>query len=118
MMSGLAGLLFRAGEKNKAQTRAAEALALFDGSRDKIVNIYRAGALRSLAEAYAAMGDGSAALKVYKKAVEEGVVNPNSRPRAMDLSETCCSMALHEIEPDTELWDRITTIFENLGDPW
>ena len=118
MISELVKLRFRAGDMQKARTDADALLALFDSQRDKIVNIYRAGALRPLAEAYQSMGDTAVALAVYKRAVEEGVENPNSRPRAEDLSATCCSMALHSIEPDAELWTRILQIKEGLGDPW
>ena len=118
MISELVKLRFRAGDGQKARTDADALLALFDSQRDKIVNIYRAGALRPLAEAYQSMGDTAVALAVYKRAVEEGVENPNSRPRAEDLSATCCSMALHSIKPDAELWTRILQIKEGLGDPW
>ncbi len=118
MISELVKLRFRAGNRQKARTDADALLALFDSQRDKIVNIYRAGALRPLAEAYQSMGDTAVALAVYKRAVEEGVENPNSRPRAEDLSATCCSMALHCTEPDAELWARILQIKEGLGDPW
>ena len=118
MISELVKLRFRAGDGQKARTDADALLALFDSQRDKIVNIYRAGALRPLAEAYQSMGETAAALAVYKLAVEEGVENPNSRPRAEDLSATCCSMALHSIKPDAELWTRILQIKEGLGDPW
>ncbi len=118
LISKLAKLRFRAGDKQKAGTDADTLLAFFDSQRDKIVNIYRAGALRPLAETYQLMGDTAAALAVYKRAVEEGVENPNSRPRAEDLSATCLSMALHGVEPDAELWTRIHQIQEGLGDPW
>ena len=118
MISELVKLRFLAGDMQKARTDADALLALFDSQRDKIVNIYRAGALRPLAEAYQSMGDTAVALAVYKRAVEEGVENPNSRPRAEDLSATCCSMALHSIKPDAELWTRILQIKEGLGDPW
>ena len=118
MISKLVELRFRASDRQKARTEADALLALFDSQGDKIVNIYRAGALRPLAEAYQSMGDTSAALAVYKWAVEEGVENPNSRPRAEDLSATCLSMALHGVEPDAELWTRIRQINKGLGDPW
>jgi hypothetical protein len=114
----LAGLRFRAGDEDRARSDADRALALYEAKLDTIVNIYRAGALRPLAEAYHAMGDGPAALAVYMKAVEAGVENPNSRPRAQDLSATCISMALHGIEPDADLWARMLQIFEDLGQPW
>ncbi len=118
MVSELVKLRFRAGDRQKARTDADALLALFDSQSDKIVNIYRAGTLRPLAEAYQSMGDTAAALAVYKRAVEEGVENPNSRPRAEDLSATCLSMALHGVEPDAELWTSIRQINDGLGDPW
>ena len=118
MISKLAELRFRAGDRQKARTDADDLLALFDSQGDKIVNIYRAGTLRLIAEAYQSMGDTVAALAVYKRAVKEGVENPNSLPRAEDLSATCLSMALHGVEPDAELWARIRQISEGLGDPW
>lgn len=114
----LAGLRFRAGDEALARTQADALLAQFEAERDKIINIYRAETLHPLAEAYQTMGDGQAALEVYRMAVEEGVVNPNSRPRAVDLSATCCSMALHGVRPDAELRDRMNTIFEELDHPW
>ena len=117
-MAKLIELRFRAGDSEKARTSADAALALFNTQRDKIVNIYRAEALRPLAEAYQSMGDTEAALSVYKQAVEEGMENPNSRPRAEDLAATCCSMALHAVEPNLELWSRIRGIRNSLGDPW
>lgn len=111
-------LRFRAGDRQKAGTDADALLALFDSEKDKIVNIDRAGALRPLAEVYQSMGNMTTALAVYKRAIEEGVKNPNSRPRAEDLTSTCCSMALYEVEPDAELRNRIHQIKEELEDPW
>ena len=55
---------------------------------------------------------------MYKTAVEEGTANPNSRPRAEDLTATCCSMALSAVEPDKELWAKLKQIYEGLGEPW
>jgi hypothetical protein len=114
----LAGFRYRAGDRARARTDLDAARALFDAEVDKIVNIERAAALRPIAEAYGLMGDTAAALAVCKRAVEEGVANPNSRPRAEDLSATCCSMAVHGVEPDRELWRRIRGVREGLGPPW
>ncbi|MBN1507688.1 MAG: tetratricopeptide repeat protein [Sedimentisphaerales bacterium] len=114
----LARLRFQAGDKELARTEVQEALGLFDAKRDAIVNIYRAQVLRSIAEAHAEMGDTTAALSVYKRAIEAGVENPNSRPRAEDLAATCCSIAVHAVEPDPELWGRIRSIRDDLSDPW
>lgn len=108
----------KSGDMEKAKACADSALALFKDKKDAIINIHRAGVLRPLAEAYQLMGNKDAALSVYKQAVEEGTVNINSRPRAQDLSATCCSMALYAAEPDAELWTRIRQVNEALGGPW
>lgn len=118
LMGRLARLRSLSGDVEKARAAADAALALFEAERDKIMGIDRAGALRPLAEAYQSMTDNAAALSVYKKAVEEGAENPNARPRAEDLSSTCCSMALRGVEPDTELWTRLHQIQGGLGQPW
>jgi hypothetical protein len=118
LMARLAELRFRAGAKEQAQKEIKNALKLFEAKRSLIVNIYRAQMLRSIAKAYHTMGDIAVALDIYKRAVEAGVENPNSRPRAEDLTATCCSMALHEVKPDPELLKRIQEIRDGLGDPW
>jgi hypothetical protein len=64
------------------------------------------------------MGNISRAIELYKRTIEAGIENPNSRPRAEDLSATCCSMALHNVKPDAELLSRISQIRDGLGDPW
>jgi len=118
LMAQLAQLFFRAGDEETARTQVQEALDLFDAKRDVIVNIYRAQMLRPIAEAYQVMGDTAAALDVYRRAVEAGVENPNSRPRADDLAATCCSMAVRAAKPDEELWQRLREIRDGLSDPW
>jgi tetratricopeptide (TPR) repeat protein len=114
----LAALRHRAGQPEEALRAAEAALAQYDAGRDEVVAIYRAGALRPLAEAFHAMGDTKRALDVYRRAVEEGMQNPNSRPRAEDLTTTACSMALHGVEPDASLWARMNGISASLSDPW
>jgi tetratricopeptide (TPR) repeat protein len=114
----LSALRFRAGDEIPAQAQMQDALDFFFTNQEKIVNIDKAQLLRSLAEAYQAMGDNAAALDIYKRAIEAGVENPNSRPRAEDLAATCCSMALHMVEPDMKLLNRIREIHDGLNDPW
>jgi hypothetical protein len=116
--SKLAALRHRAGDKEEARKEADAELAKYNTEREQIVDIYRAGALRPLAEAYVTMGAQTEARAVYMRALEEGVHNPNSRPRAMDLASTCCSMALRGFEPDDALWARMEQIKKQLGDPW
>jgi tetratricopeptide (TPR) repeat protein len=114
----LAAIRHRAGDTERARSEADAALALYEAERSIITNIYRAGVLRPLAEAYFEMGDAATARAIYARALEEGVVNPNSRPRAEDLSDTCCSMARTGLEPDERMWDRIREIKKGLSHPW
>ncbi len=118
MASKLAELRYQAGDKEHALAKANEILALYQKRGKRIVNIWRAGALRPLAEAYRSMGKRKQALNVYALALEEGVKNPNSRPRAEDLSATCASMALYSVKPDAALWKQIHQIQKNLDHPW
>ena len=118
LMAQLAQIRFRAGNKEKALADADRAGELFDKDGRLVVNIYRAETLLPLAEAYQSMGEMSRALAVYKRAVEASVQNPNSRPRAEDLSAVCSSMAVYKAAPDEALWSRILQIKETLGDPW
>ena len=115
--AGLAVLRHRAGDDG-ARERLDAALADYEREREGIVDIYRAGVLRSLAEAYASTGNAATAHALYAQAVEAGVQNPNSRPRAEDLSATCSSMARFAVEPDAALLARIFEIRDGLGDPW
>jgi len=114
----LVALRAQVGDPQKARAEADAALTWFDAVRHQMVDIDRAGALRPLAEAYQSMGDSATALAVYRRVVDEGVVNPNSRPNAQDLSATCLSMATHGVEPDEALWARMRQIHKALGPPW
>ncbi len=117
-MARFAKLRFLAGDIETARALADDAKSLYEQERLEIINMYRGRPLRTLAEAYQAMKDNASAMAVYKTAVEEGIENPNSRPRSQDLSATCISMAVNMIEPDDELWGRIHAINEELGQPW
>jgi hypothetical protein len=118
LQARLVELRYEAGQPEKAKQLAEAALAKFDQNKQKVTDIWRAGALRPLAEAYVAMGDKQAALEVYRRAVEEGAVNPNARPRAEDLSATAASMAVSEVQPDEALWARMKDIRKRLDHPW
>jgi hypothetical protein len=118
LLAHLARQQFLAGDEERAKTTAEQSLTAFKSGRESIVNIYRAGGLRPLAEAYVTIGDADAAHAVYAMAIEEGVVNPNSRPRAEDLCATLCSMAVQGFEPSEALWKRMRDIREGLDHPW
>ena len=114
----LAGLRARAGEPEDAKVDLKGLEALFDENEEKIINTYQAGLLRAIAGAWHVMGDSKTALEVYRRAIEAGVKNPNSRPRADDLAQTCCAMAQDAVAPDEALWTRIQAIQKALGGPW
>lgn len=118
MIARMVRLRFGAGETERAKSEADEALALFEKEKESVVNIYRAGALRPLAQAYQFMGLNDAALAVFNKTVDEGLGNINSRPRAEDLSATLVAMAESGFEPDAALWEKVRQIGKGLGEPW
>lgn len=114
----LAVVRHQCGERAAAREGLEALLAGYAYERDKIVDIYRGGALRAIAEGFQAIGDPASALDVYKRALEEGVGNPNSRPRAEDLVATCLSMARSGVDPDAALSKRMQEVRTALGDPW
>ncbi len=118
LKASLAKLRFRAGDEDGGRKEVQETLNVFDAKKEMIVNIERADMLRPIAEAYFEMGETTVSLDLYRRAIEAGMENPNSRPRAEDLAATCCSMAVHGVEPDTGLLQRIGEIKDGLGDPW
>lgn len=111
-------LRYRAGLTDQSLADAAALLDRFDVEKEAIVNVFRVRTLIALSETFRVLGDMQAALSVYKKAAEESVDNPNSRPRAEDLAAICCYMAAVELEPDAELWTKIHQIHKGLGQPW
>jgi hypothetical protein len=84
----------------------------------RVADIFRAQPLCAAAEGYAALGDSPKALEVYKRAIEEGSRNPNARPRAEDLAQTCASMARAGVAPDEAAMTQLRAIRAGLGDPW
>jgi tetratricopeptide (TPR) repeat protein len=118
MLANLARMRGEAGDADGARREIDAALAEFERGLAELVDYRRPDALRPVAEAYASLGHRDAALMVYKRAVEEGALNANTRPRAEDLASTCCSMALKGVEPDERMWERMTAIKAGLKDPW
>jgi len=118
IMVRLAADEFRVGDRDRAQADVAAALAMFDAERERILSSKRTESLLLIAEAYHAMGNGDQAMAVYRRAVAEGASNPNGRPRALDLSALCRSLALNAVEPDAELWRGIREALNGLGPPW
>lgn len=117
-VAAIARLRHAAGQAERAQRELGGVLGLFERERDRMADIYRAGALRAVAEAQQSMGDSAGARATFARAVEEGVVNPNSRPRADDLAATACAMARCGALPDAALVQRMQQLRAALSDPW
>lgn len=118
LIAKLAEFHFLAGDIDGANKELKKSLDMFDKNQEKIVNIDKAGILRSIAEACQKTVDTTSSRNIYERAIDAGIENPNSLPRAEDLSATCCSMALHKIEPGEELLNKIKKIESALSDPW
>jgi tetratricopeptide (TPR) repeat protein len=118
ILARIATARFLAGDPEAALALAESAAQTYRAGRQTIVDVFRAEALRPLAETYAAMGRNEEALEFYRMAVEEGALNPNARPRALDLCDTACSMAAGRVEPDAALCRRMREIQGALGAPW
>ncbi len=117
-LARIAGWRGRAGDVELARKGLDAALAEFTAQRQKIVDIARAGALRPVAEAYQALGDRDQALRLFRQVADEGVANPNSRPRAEDFVATCLALVRIGLEPDAGLLQRLRDIRGGLGEPW
>jgi hypothetical protein len=118
LLAKLATLRIECGQTGTAMADLQNALDVFDGGKKEITDIYRAEALIPVAEAYARAADMAKACETYALAVEESVVNANSRPRAEDLCQVCLSMAKSRTEPTDALWTRIGRLQSELGEPW
>lgn len=118
MRADVVKLRYQSGDEEGARLEADQAMAGYEENFKQITDIWRAGALIPLAEAYHLMGDSQAARQVYVRALDEAWVNPNSRPRAEDLSEMARSMARVGFEPDEELWQLIRERHKDLKSPW
>jgi len=111
-------LIALSGQKDLALQKASELRQMYDEKKSGIMSMFRAESIRPLAEAYALMGEIDQAREVYMLALEDGAENANARPRAEDLTETLCSMAIHNVEPTEELWEKIKAIRGGLNNPW
>ena len=118
LQAAIAGAFVAAADLDTARRIAAAAGAAYEQGRSNIADVFRAAAIRPLAEAWASIGDRTEALRLYRMAIEDGALNANARPRALDLSATAASMLLAGVEPDDALWARMREIRGALGAPW
>jgi hypothetical protein len=64
------------------------------------------------------MGDLETAQKLYRRAIDEALVNPNSKPRAIDLVDIAVSLATVELPANAELLAHLREAAGKLSDPW
>jgi hypothetical protein len=110
----------RAGLGDVEGARAAldAALTSYEARKKDIVDVFRARSPRALAEGYALIGDQAKAESCWLEALAAGTINPNSRPRAEDLSATLVAMARSGASLTPALRERITLCRKSLGEPW
>lgn len=118
ILARLGALRHRAGDPERGSLDLRKGADLFEANLHRIVDIARADALRAIAGAYLITGQTTVAMEFYRRAVEAGVENPNSRPRAEDLVATCLAMARLGFAPDRALWERMQQVEGGLTDPW
>jgi len=108
----------RAGDATRGEALLGSSLTLFGARRDEIPDVFRGDTLRPVAEALWRSGEREEALDVFRQLVEEGALNPNARPRAVDLVRTCCALATAGIQPDEPLLGRLRELSAGLVEPW
>jgi hypothetical protein len=118
MLGRIATAFANAGADEAARAAIERAEEVHGTRLQEIYDIYRAGALRPVAEAWVAVGDADRARAMYLRALASGMENPNARPRAIDLAATARSMAASGFQPDAELLEEMRAIRTRLGDPW
>lgn len=118
MAADIARRLYAVGDSSEARAELERALGVFEASKAKVADVFRAAAIRPAAEAFMAMGDPARAKALFMQAIEEGAANPNARPRAMDLAENCAAIARSGIEVDEAMWTRLREIRSGLTQPW
>lgn len=117
-LARLGALRFRVGDTSQGLGQLGAALKVFEDERYRVPDVFRGDALRPVAQAYIEVGEREAALSVYRKLVEEGALNPNSRPRAQDLVRTALALVRLDLQPDDALSSRLRELAGALGEPW
>lgn len=117
-LARLGSLRFRTGSTSQGVGQLGAALGVFEVERYRVPDVFRGDTLRPVAQAYIEVGEPETALSVYRKLVEEGALNPNSRPRAQDLVRTALALVRLDLRPDDALSARLKEIGRGLGEPW
>lgn len=117
-LAALANVFALVGEVDSGEHILRKARSVYEENREAIVNIDRADTLIPVAEAALAMQMSDIAKEIYVTALHESLENPNSRPRADDLSLIATSMALQRFDVDDALMAQMKGILDNLDHPW
>ncbi len=118
LLGRLASFRYRAGDEEGARRQADEALSLFEKEVHTIVDVFRSETLLPLAECFMIMGRKERSRTIYELAVKQGMENPNSWPRSVDLTSASCSMARYSLEPSEEIWRDMKEILTGLALGW
>lgn len=117
-MARIAELHVDTGDEERARQELQQALELYQSGREDIFDINRCESLRPIALGFYKLGDREQGEGLLAVAVEEGVENPNARPRCDDLVATCVALAARGVEPSPALMARLREISAGLVDPW
>ncbi|MGF1572413.1 MAG: hypothetical protein ACFCU1_05010 [Sumerlaeia bacterium] len=82
--------------------------------REDIASMWLGQAYRPMAEAYAAIGKPARALNVLKLSFEDGIKNPNIRPRSTDFVANCITLAELDFQGTEELLPLVQRIHHEL----
>lgn len=110
--------LARAGDMAGARAGLDDAMAQYEATRERIVDVFRGDALRTIAIGYAVLGDRDRAASAFRLALTEGMANPNGRPRVEDLAKTTLAMLASGFVPPADLVQRVEAIASELSAPW
>lgn len=103
----LAALRYRAGQRELAREALSAVVSAYEAHAGALQNYEHGNVLRPIAEAYVVMGEAESARVFYRRALEQGLVNPNLRPRIRDFTKSVVSLALSGLEPGDTLWPAI-----------
>lgn len=118
VLGGIAAKRAAAKDVEKARNEIVEVLEIYEEGIQTIPDVFRAKALRPIAEAAHHTGDPELTNRIVLKVIEAGSTNPNARPRAEDLARTLVVLARIGAKPSDELQSRIDAIITGLADPW
>lgn len=118
LQASAVSLRFRAGQKEKAKREADALREAYRNHYHLIADIFRCETLLPLAEAYLNIGEKDLADEIYQQALQDGLHNPNSRPRLEDITLLSLSLVRQGHHPSEELTTQIEAAIEALDNPW